>query len=414
MQHDQSKINEIIQNTHEAEIVSQSILEKRKRMRRILTEEFQDDILFKIYEERGWLERLFTDKILSMDVGVEYTSPEVADICETPHYNVNNKRKELVDYIQPKINETNRNWMHDYRSVFKIKMIDGLSGKDGVYTLKQLKAMIENKTGHSYKPEHHKDVSQNLQSLLGTDPEKLRFAIELVTSPKFIEAASLLVNENFLSQLQNIGTLHKALPSPDELNQLKQEIKEEIRKEASATLEQAVQQATNQFVAFEEKLQDIQNSRTVINEITNKCSELYQKISSPDLTFQQKEALLKEFEALKSEYPDYLDVIAIPYSAAMERISFLRQEQREFEIKSLRERAILLTEIVLDDSKSEVERESASKELERIFNEHKEISADLKLQIMQARRTKALLEEKQKGAELKGWRKLIARLIGIK
>jgi len=386
--------------SHDPEIVTPGLIEKRKRMRKILEEDFKSDILYKVYMERNWLEKLFTDKILSMDIGVEYSSPEVADLCETTQYNINNKRKELVDYIQPIVNDTNRNWMHDYKSVFKIKMIDGLAGKDGVYTLKQLKAMINNTQSQGFKSASTNDeLSEYLQPLLDTDPEKLKFAVELLSTPKFLEAASLLVNEDFLNQLKNIGSLHQALPSPDQIDKIKQELKQELSNEVSS---------------IENKYKEYEESTATRIKISRICDELHQKLASTDLTVQQKEKILDEFEILKQENPNHLDIISLHYNAAIERLSFQRQEQKEIQIRTLKERAVKLTEIILDETKSDHERESASEELESIFSENKEISADLKLQVIQARKTKVLIDARMKANELKGWKKAVAKLLGIK
>lgn len=400
--------------THDAEVVSQAILDKRNKMRRLLTEEFKNDPLFKIYEERGWLFKLFTDNILSMDVGVEYSSPEVAEICETAAHNINNKRKNLVNYVQPKTNDTNRNWMHDYKSVFKIKMIDGLAGKDGVYTINQLKAMLSetngSQSGHD-SFEVTEDITESIQHLLDLDPDKLRIAVDVINSPQFLNTMQYLVNPEFVEKLNAVSTLHKALPGPGSFDNIEEELRDKLSRDASEKVDKIVENAT---LSIERQMDELKSSQSKLSEVSLRCNQLAQKLSSPKLSIAEKENILNEFDELKQHYPDHLDLIAIHKSTAEDRLVFIRQEQNELRIKTLEQRALSLTETVLDDARTEQEREAASKELDEIFAQNQEISAYLRLQISTARRTQKMLSERTNQPELSGWRKVIARLIGIK
>jgi hypothetical protein len=132
-------------NSESVDIYTDDDLKKRDELKVLLTETFEGTVLFDLYKKKGELHFLFTDKILSMDINTLYSTQDVAEFCETAVHNINNKRREFVDYVSPTFvgdGRTSKNWRHDYKAIFKLKMIDGLTGSNGEYTIPQLKKIL--------------------------------------------------------------------------------------------------------------------------------------------------------------------------------------------------------------------------------------------------------------------------------
>lgn len=263
---------------------------KKENMRELLIEAFDgSSVLFEIYKKRGWLENLFTDKILSMEKDASYTTKQVAEICETQDYNIKNKRRELIDYINPTPvgGENSKVYKHNYISVFKLKMIDGLTKDGSEYTLPHLKSLLY--PGLTTRDSSNKNTEPTNELLMTILKKLERFEKfeQMITSGEFINQVELTAKEAANSLLLNKGEEDK--------------VKERVLEE-------------------------------------------YSKISSADTNISDKEKAIEVLREMELEHPDQAYTIRMYINAAEERLAKIMQDQRELHIRKIKEDLSVLFE----------------------------------------------------------------------
>ncbi len=397
-------------------ILIPSLINKRERMKELLINEFKGkSILYNIIEERGELHNIFTERILDMDPKIMYSTQEVAEICETPTYNINNKRKEFTEYINPQIigGPNSRNWKHDYIAVFKLKMIDYLTGQDGIYTLKQIKQLLY---GHYQESGEtapldtmYQVVNQLGQAFNGLTSEEIQRVFKVMASDQF---QNLITNDKtvnpILIQSHKLEELEKrfaALPGETEIENRINKIEEHLNESHSKQMEEIEQKLANlqgggdlqeRLVKIEEQMAKSQTEQDLV---IQKCSEVFEKIKSPDVSIRDKEELLNQFDDIAAQHKDYPDIIRLYQDSANERLRMLAQEKRQLDVIAIKEKALLLYEKSLNDELSMEEREKALSDLNNIKDEHQDIRADIMIFITQARKIRKLEENAKNQTE---------------
>jgi hypothetical protein len=360
------------------QLLSPSLINKKERMKQLLVEQFKGkSVLYNIIEERDELSYIFTDTILSMDPKITYSTHEVADLCETPGYNINNKRKEFIDYINPQIigGPNARNWKHDYLAVFKLKMIDYLTGQDGIYTLKQLKQLLYGHVEHEGETPPYDTMYQMMnqlgQAFKGLTPGEIQRAFKVMSTDEFQNVISTDPSKNpILNQSYRITELESRLAA------LPGETKMESK-----------------FKNIEEQ---IANSKAEQKEVIEACLNITNQIKSVDLPIKEKEKLLNTYDELEVRYQNQIDLIQIYREASNDRVRMLAQEKREQEVLKIKETAFSLYEKTLNEGLSSYEREHALGEIESIKENNPDIRADIMIFIIQAKKLKRLEEQRQK------------------
>ncbi|AGA60016.1 hypothetical protein Theco_4012 (plasmid) [Thermobacillus composti KWC4] len=308
-----------------AELLTREEIEeaRKEEMRELLIEAFDGkSVLYEIYKKRGWLDRLFTDKILSMDKNALYTSSQVAEICETHDYVIKNKRRELIDYVKPiQMGEGNAKvYKHNYISVFKLKMIHGLTGEGSEYTIPELKELIYGGTTKITSSENARSSESN--DLLFQIMKKME---------QFEKFHQLIVSGEFFAAVEEKATLaaQKALmPSHQE------EVKKEVL-------------------------------------------ELYDKITGPETSIDEKQLLMARFAELESGNPEQRFFIQMYRTAAEDRLNKFKQDERELHIRKVKEKIIDLFE-AYENAKSDNERDIIREQLNKITTEHPDLSFEIR------------------------------------
>lgn len=321
-----------------SDVMTKEELEEAKRdeMRERLIEAFDGkSILYEIYQKRGWLDRLFTDRILSMDKDSLYISNQVAEIIETEAHEVKNKRRALIDYVQPEEygEGHTKTYKHNYISVFKLKMIHGLTGKGSEFTLPQLKELIgqaslSTKTNNNFKENDNEILTSLMRKM-----ERFEQFQEFVEDGRFFQE-----------------------------------------------VEERIESATTKLL----------NSNNETNNVNKKINEIYDKIISPETSLIEKETYLSELEELRKDHSDHAFTINMFYNAAEDRITRFKQSERELQLKNLKSKVIDYYEAY--ESANENGKEEIRKQLQKLANENPDLNYDIRYWLNTAGR-----EKKKKG-----------------
>ncbi|WP_047153694.1 hypothetical protein [Aneurinibacillus tyrosinisolvens] len=345
----------------EIEVLSPEKVQKRDRMRQLLEAHFQDSVLYKLYEKKGRLHELFTANILDMDEFGEYSSKEAAAICEVVDYTINNRRSALVDYVDPKYRQMNsKNWKHDYVSVFKLKMIIGLTGQNGDYSLRQIKAML------------YGDLEETTE-IPQTEVMHQMFA----QMKKYFEDTQDMFERN--EQL--------LLDSP------------------ISDLQEKVEVLENQLAEQMEEREKIEKANQELMLVKEKCNEIYDLINDPQSTVLEKQELIQRYDTLVESYPDHRDLIMNYHTYAVNKVSALK----ELSDKELKHQAKELHNKVMNESIPVEQRNRAMDELEKLFNDHPDHQEKLYHLLYDAKTKQRLSRQEPAPEKPKG---IFARLFG--
>lgn len=360
------------QNKHDT-ILTPAAIGKADKMKKLLYDEFDSKSqLFQILKDRDELSLVFTDKILSMEENALYSTQEVADLLETETYNVNNKRKEFVEYINPQIigGPNSRNWKHDFKAVFRLKMIDVLTGKDGAFTLKQVRQILYG---------HHEVAGDTPPSdLVYETMAKFSKAFEDLSGEEIQKVFQVMVSNEFRDFLSGSNDL-----------KLQRDRLEDLEKKIALLPSSDID---NRISQIEEQLNVAKMER---ENAIKECLTIFDKIKSSDLTLEEKEKVIERFNGLRKTYSDHLDIIELYQGNAAERILSFRQEKREVELKTLKEYAYELFEKHQNQSLSQEERDKALTQLEEIKTNNPEIRGDILIFIAQAKQERRVQESKR-------------------
>ncbi|MGG4132454.1 hypothetical protein ABEW19_29815 [Paenibacillus illinoisensis] len=303
---------------------------KQEEMRDLLMDAFSGhSVIFEIYSRRGWLERLFTPKILLMDTDALYTTQQVADICETQAYVIKNKRRELLDYLNPTVlgDGSTKIYKHNYISVFKMKMILGLTGEGSEYTIPQLKEIISGGVTRS-NPSNGANESSN----------------------------ELLLK--VLQKLENFEKFERLIESD----------------EFFLDIEKRVKQTSQQLLLEDSKIEA---------EAKQSAIDLYEKILSSSTTISDKELFLVELSSLESKYPQHAYTIKLYKTSAEDKILRFKQDEKELKVLNLKHKVNELFE-EYDRTKNEAERDTVREKIKNLANENPDLSFEIRLWLSSA------------------------------
>ncbi|QQZ64635.1 hypothetical protein JI735_33845 (plasmid) [Paenibacillus sonchi] len=311
------------------EVLTKEELESKRKedMREHLIDVFDgDSILYEIYKTRNWLEKLFTDPILMMDTRTLYNTTQVAAICEVPTHLVNNRRRDLVDYIKPDVfgEESNKVFKHNYISVFKIKMVIGLTGEGGEYSVPNIREIIFNGAKLGVKTTSH----SNSGELIGGD----QLVQILNTMKKFEKFQEMIESDDFFKEI-----------------------------------EKRVTQTTEKLLSSSKDNKGVDESK-----------KLYDYICSGNGTLLEKEETINNFDTLIRDFPDQLHMIQMYKSAAEERIIKIRQDEKELSIKKLK---IRISDLIdsYGNAQNDKERESIMTQINRLSSENPDLNFEIRL-----------------------------------
>lgn len=298
---------------------------KKEEMRELLIEAFDNaSVLYEIYKRRSWLDKLFTDKILSMEKDAFYVSNQVAAICETQIYNINNRRRELLEYINPiSMGEgSSKTFKHNYISVFKMKMIIGLTGEGSEYTVPQLKEIIYSGgklSTSTNKSEEHVSSDQIFQMMQAMK--------------KFEKFAAMVESDEFFN---------------------------EIDRRVQLTTDKLLKESSND------------------DEVHEKIINLYDKIAYGNETILIKEEYFNEFDSLLEQYPKHSYSINMYKTAADDKITRFKQDQRELHVQKVKGTIADLIE-KYSVSNSDNEKDSIKSQLSRLAEQNPDLSFDIRM-----------------------------------
>lgn len=298
---------------------------KKEEMRELLIATFDNvSVLYEIYKRRSWLDKLFTDNILSMDKDALYVSNQVAAICETQTYMINNRRRELLEYINPiSMGEgTSKTFKHNYISVFKMKMIIGLTGEGSEYTVPQLKEIIYSggkPAASTNKTEEHISSDQIFQIMQKMN----RF-------DKFVE---MIESDEFFK---------------------------EIDRRVQLTTDKLLKESSND------------------DEVHEKVTNLFDKIAYGNDSIAIKEELFKEFDSLLELYPKQAYSINMYKTAADEKITRFKQDERELHVQKVKGTIADLIE-KYSVSNSDNEKDNIKNQLSRLAEQNPDMSFDIRM-----------------------------------
>lgn len=366
--------------------------QSRDDMMELLTEAFDNkSILYEIYKNRGWLDRLFTDEIQSMNKDTHYSTSQVAKIVGISEQNVKNKRRELLDYINPvQLGEgTKKTYKHNYISVFKIKMIDGLTGLGSDYTIPQIKELIYGggRRQETTTLNTGNDLLLSMQRQIDDLNNKLENNIKLITSEKYTQEIVRLASEAAVRQLPQPDTEEESkvqkeiLKISERINSKNTSI-EEKQKLLESFIDLEAEYPSQTFFIHSQKNVLSGNVEMYKEEVVKEeILKHYEQIASKDTSIEEKEKLLETFSELEQKYPTQAFTITMYKNALQEKINTYRQDKKELEMKKMQERCAELFYKIKDETLSKEEREQAYDSLVKFEEDHKELSIDIRMQI---------------------------------
>ncbi|MEK4159553.1 MULTISPECIES: hypothetical protein [Paenibacillus] len=307
----------------------------KEEMRELLIETFDNvSVLYEIYKRRSWLDKLFTDNILSMDKDALYVSNQVATICETQTYMINNRRRELLDYINPiSMGEgSSKTFKHNYISVFKMKMIIGLTGEGSEYTVPQLKEIIYSggkpttTTNKSEEPTSSDQMFQMMQKM-----KRFEKFLDMIESDEFFK---------------------------------------EIDRRVQVTTDKLLKESSSD------------------DEVHEKIIKLFDKIAYGNESVPIKEELFKEFDSLLELYPKQSYSINMYKTAADEKITRFKQDERELHVQKVKGTIADLIE-KYSVSNSDNERDTIKNQLSRLSDQNPDMSFDIRMWLSTLSKEKA-------------------------
>jgi hypothetical protein len=330
------------------EIYTPGEQEKQQEMKKLLISHFDGkDPLFAIYKQRDWLDRLFTPKILSMDPNMLYSTREVAEICETEIYNINNKRKELIDYVQPKKLDS-FSYKHDYISAFKLKMIVGLTVGEKSFTVTQLRSIIGGT--ENLEPDEEEKIQVNLRAFQEKYQELVRI-IDMISPEGIKSEISKFVKEE-------VNKHFKSLPPVEE--NIKNDLKQELGSFLKTELEQV------------KKKED---------EVKNEIARIYNEILSPETDLDSKQKMLRSYDELIEKHPDFEYLIQLHKDMVEKKIKTFKHEIEQLRIKEVKARVLKLFDIYRDKSSTQEMKENAIKELEELLVKERDLEFEIRYYI---------------------------------
>lgn len=361
----------MVNEFEEAVIFTPDEEEEREELMELFSKE---SALYQIYEKRGWLDRLFTKKILNMDKNALYSTKQVAEILETEPYVVNNKRREFISYINPRmIGESTKNWKHDYIAVFKLKMIDGLTGAGGDFTLQEIKGILYgggNPTKVDDRDYTSSSATDHFVRIINEYEEQLQ---------SYKEKLAVLAE----------GELEKAIDSIIE-RKLEQQL-------ASLPAPQLEEDAIDELV--EQKIQQAQDKE---QQIKKEVIRYYQEILSPETNITEKESIIGKLEKLEENNPYFSSSIRIYVDFANDRIRAFKQDLQESHVMEVKEKALHYYKTYQDTTLTEHARETAFNQLQELMVKEPELEFEIRSYVTQI----VIQKEKQKS---KGF---FSRLLG--
>ncbi|WP_090822918.1 hypothetical protein [Paenibacillus sp. yr247] len=390
-------------SSHENVIYSPDDQAKMAEMKELIIDAFDEtSSLYEIYKKRGWLVRIFTDRILLMDKDATYSTQQAADIIEVPEYNVRNKRKDFMEYLNPLVLESGSKvtYKFNYISVFKMKMIDGLTGEGGDYTLPQLKQLLYNhnrftpaeKTAvppgdqffealakieviikdeiEAVRSELYGFVNRKIESLALPDikalqdandaSERLYKKLKTISDEIISTATSIEEKESFLAKLAELKVDY-----PEQLP-----IIDLYQKSLTDSIRLAKEEV---------KSRDIQQTRS-------KVLDLFHTAIDGNKSLEERERAQNLIREVISSKPEYREFETL-FTQAMISIRDVRQEKREEEIRGIKNRALELYELATDPAKSKGERDNFLKQLQDLSEKNPELSFDVRHYIAAAQLT---------------------------
>jgi len=381
-------------SSHENVIYSPDDQAKMAEMKELLIDAFDEQSsLYEIYKKRGWLDRIFTDRIRLMDKDATYSTQQAADIIDVPEYNVRNKRKDFMDYLNPLVLESGSKvtYKFNYISVFKMKMIDGLTGEGGDYTLPQLKQLLYNHNRFAPSEKAPVPPGDQLTVALTKIEAIIKDEIDSVRSELYgyvnrkIEALALPdiralqeandVSEKLYKKLKTISDeIQSTVTSIEEkesfltkLSELKVDYPEQL---PIIDLYQKSLTDSIRLAKEEVKAKELQKTRS-------KALDLFQTTMDGSKSVGERQKALDLMRELISSKPEYIEFESF-FTQAMIAIRDTHQEKREEEIRAIKNKALELYELATDPSKSKGDRDNYLQRLQELSDKNPELSFDVR------------------------------------
>ncbi|RJG21334.1 hypothetical protein [Paenibacillus thiaminolyticus] len=335
-----------------ADVTTADDMRRREEMKELLITAFEGkSVLYEIYEKRNWLDRLFTVPVLSMEPEILYSVSQVAEICEVPDHQIRNKRKEFLEYLEPVImGDTHK---YNYIGVFKLKMIDGLTGQGADYTIPQLKSLIYD----GIKSSHSKQASNNVNG------DTMREMISHMQQELYAA-----MEKRFLQIEGNLKQL--ALPATEADIRIEEMIEEKLK------------------LMAEQSANETQHKINQINDLQHALSEVSNTIMDPGSSIEFKEKTMgQRFPLLKDSYPEQLHIIQLYERNLEDYIRNLKQEHRTAEVNQIKLKSLELCEDVLLSPMNSEERKEKFEKLQQFADQYPELNFEIRHFLATAKNT---------------------------
>lgn len=109
-------------NDGKIEIITDEEKTRREKLSLQIKIEFQEDSLFRILDEKGWVERIFEGDMLEVRFNETYNTQRAAEILSLKdQQDIRNVFRNLKSYVRP--DESSGHHRFDYKSIVRLRMI---------------------------------------------------------------------------------------------------------------------------------------------------------------------------------------------------------------------------------------------------------------------------------------------------
>lgn len=125
-------------NDRNVEVITEEEKERREKLSSQIKIEFQEDPLFRLLDEKGWVERIFEGNLLEIRINETYNTQKAAEILSLKdQQDIRNVFRNLKNYVRP--DESTGQHRFDYKSIVRLRMIFLLKQE---YTLTAMERLL--------------------------------------------------------------------------------------------------------------------------------------------------------------------------------------------------------------------------------------------------------------------------------
>lgn len=274
-------------NDSNVEVITEEEKERRQKLSAQIKTEFQEDSLFRLLDERGWVDQIFEGNLLEVRVNETYNTQRTAEILSLKDaQDIRNVFRNLKSYVRP--DESTGQHRFDYKSIVRLRMIFLLKQE---YTLTAMEKILTS-LGKVGSPAKQTDLMyqriEEMDQKIDIMAQFMKQLSETISSQHKLLELKGDTDHDLKKQIELQGELLERLISAQKDSGIEQELKSQSEsiKQISATLDPAQERQV--------KLTDDITKRRVEAMLRKEALELWSQ--KPDSDRLRKSGLFRKEE----------------------------------------------------------------------------------------------------------------------